>query len=85
MKDFKYILKAKDGIHARPAGVLVQNAAKFKSEITIKCKDKEGSAKKLFALMKLGAKMGDEIIVIFDGEDEALAFDTIKKFIEENF
>lgn len=85
MVEFKYTLKAKDGIHARPAGVLVQKAAAFKSDITIKCKDKEGSAKKLFSLMKLGAKMNDEITVVVEGEDEAVAADTMKQFIGENF
>ncbi|MCR5763793.1 MAG: HPr family phosphocarrier protein [Treponema sp.] len=85
MKTFEYTLKAADGIHARPAGVLVKEAAKFKSDITVACKGKEASAKKLFALMKLGAKQNDVITVTVSGEDEDEAFNAVSAFIGENF
>jgi phosphocarrier protein HPr len=85
MKEFKYTIKAADGIHARPAGVLVNNALKYKCDITMKGNGKEASVKKLFALMKLGIKQNDEITVIFDGEDEEEAYTEITKNIGENY
>jgi phosphocarrier protein HPr len=85
MKEFKYSIKAADGIHARPAGVLVNAAMKYKCSIVMKAGDKEASVKKLFALMKLGVKQDDEITVIFDGEDEDDAYNEITKNIGENY
>ena len=35
MKSFNYTIKDAQGIHARPAGVLVKEAGRFKSDITI--------------------------------------------------
>ena len=51
MKQFAYTIKDENGIHARPAGQLVQAAKAYQSEITITSGDKSASAKKLFALM----------------------------------
>lgn len=85
MKEFKYIIKAADGIHARPAGVLVNTAMKYKCDITMKANDREASVKKLFALMKLGIKQNDVITVVFNGEDEEDAYKEITKNIGENY
>lgn len=85
MKEFNYTIKAEQGLHARPAGLMAQKAMSFKSEITIKANDKEASAKKLFAIMKLGVKQGNTINVVFDGEDEEEAYATLTAFIGENF
>lgn len=85
MKEFNYTIKAESGLHARPAGLMAQKAMTYKSEITIKANGKEASAKKLFAIMKLGVKQSDSINVVFDGEDEDEAYSAITAFIGENF
>jgi phosphocarrier protein len=85
MKKFTYTIKAEDGIHARPAGVLVNVALKYKCDITMKANGKEASVKKLFALMKLGVKKNDTITVTFYGEDEEAAYKEITKNIGENY
>ena len=36
MKEFKYVIKDEQGIHARPAGILVKAIAKKTSDIKIK-------------------------------------------------
>lgn len=84
MKKFEYVIKDNLGIHARPAGIIVKEAAKFSSNITIQKGEKSVDAKKLFALMSLGVKNADTIIVTFDGEDEEAAYETIKTLIETN-
>lgn len=84
MKNFEYEIKDKLGIHARPAGIIVKEAQKFNSNITIQKGEKEVDAKKLFALMSLGVKNSDTISVTFDGEDEDVAYDAIKKVIIAN-
>ena len=45
MKEIKAIVKNKVGLHARPAALFVQTAAKFKSDIKVSCQDQ--SEKKL--------------------------------------
>ena len=42
MKEIKYVVSDPQGIHARPAGVLVKTAAGFKSKITITKGEKSG-------------------------------------------
>ena len=50
MKEFSFTVKAADGLHARPAGILVKEAGKFSSDITMFFNGKEGSVKKLFEI-----------------------------------
>lgn len=45
---------------------------------------KSGDCKKIFAVMGLGVKNGNEVTITFDGEDEEAAFEAISKFMQEN-
>lgn len=85
MKEFEFTVKAADGLHARPAGILVKEAAKFSSDITMSFNGKDASVKKLFALMKLGVKQGDTVKVTASGADEAEAIKAVETFMGENF
>ncbi len=84
MKEFKYIIKDKEGIHARPAGLLVKAAAVFPCTVTICKGEKEVDAKRIFGVMGLGAKCGEEITIKADGEKEEEAIKELSKFLEEN-
>ena len=84
MKEFTYTITDSDGIHARPAGLLVKEAAKFKSQITISSNGKEADAKRIFAVMGLGIKQGDAVTIRIDGDDEDSAYNEIKTLIEQN-
>lgn len=46
MVSFNYVIKDELGIHARPAGLLVKEAGKLGSTITICKGEKKGDAKK---------------------------------------
>ena len=83
MKQFSYIIKDKAGIHARPAGLLVKEASKYTSEITLMTKGKTADAKKIFSVMSLSAKSGDEIKINIFGQDEVSAEKGMKSFLEE--
>ena len=86
MQDFKYIIKDEQGIHARPAGLLVNEAKKYTSSIIDKKGDKKADLKKgVLGLMSLAIKKGEEIEVVFEGDDEEYARNEISKFITENF
>lgn len=84
MKEFNFKVKDELGIHARPAGKLVKTAVEFESEITIECREKTGDAKRIFAVMGLGVRCGDEITFRIEGSDEDEAREKILAFLEEN-
>lgn len=85
LKSFKYKIKDADGIHARPAGLLVREAGKFSSEIFIEKEGKKGDAKGIFSVMGLSVKCGDEVLVTIEGDDEDQAFSVLESFFKENF
>ena len=84
MKEFIYKISDENGIHARPAGMLVKKAAEFESKITIEKGDRNADAKKIFSVMTLGAKLGDEITVKADGTDENAAIEAMGELLKEN-
>lgn len=84
MKTFSYTIKDELGIHARPAGLLVKEASKFESAVKIKKGEKEADAKRIFGVMGLGVKCGDEVTVSVDGADEDDAIAALEAFFSEN-
>lgn len=84
MKEFKYTIRDPEGIHARPAGLFVKMAAGFASDIKISKDGKTVDAKRIFAVMGLGAKKGHEIVVTAEGADEAEAIEQLEMFLREN-
>ena len=86
MKSFEYTIKDELGIHARPAGILVKAIAKKTSDIKIKKAGdtREVNAKSIMAVMSLGVKQGNEVIITAEGEDEEDAIAEIQKVLEEN-
>ena len=83
MTQFTHIIKDEIGMHARPAGLLAKTAKPFASKITVTTHEKTVDATKLMALMTLGAKYGDELVIAADGADEADAIATLKEFVEK--
>lgn len=83
MKSFNYVITDEVGIHARPAGLLVKEAKKYESTVTIVKGDRKADASKLMMLMSLGVKCGEEITVEAEGPDEDAAAAGMKKFFEE--
>lgn len=71
------------GFHARPAALFVKEAGAFKSEITVKCKGKEISAKSMLGVLSLGMQSGDPVTLEIDGPDEAEAVARFEKFFVE--
>lgn len=53
MKEFKYVITDKEGIHARPAGALVKAAASFPCSVTIAKDGKAVDAKRILELWDL--------------------------------
>ena len=73
MKEFKYVITDPEGIHARPAGILVKQAAGYQSTVKIAKGEKSADAKRIFGVMGLGVKTGEEVTITVEGADEEKA------------
>ncbi|MBQ8546244.1 MAG: HPr family phosphocarrier protein [Clostridia bacterium] len=83
MKEFKFVIKDKNGLHARPAGTITSVAKTFSSKINVICGEKQADAKRLLSLMSLGAVVGKELHFEISGEDEDKASEALEKVCKE--
>jgi len=79
VEQMRYTITDPSGIHARPAGLLVQAARAHASTITIRCRDRQADCKKLLQLMQMDIQCGDEIIVTAEGDDAADALEELEQ------
>ncbi len=77
-----YRITSENGLHARPATVLVSTAVKFKSDTFIIHNGKRVDMKSIMGVMSLGIYCGDTITFEITGEDEA---ECMKKINEMMF
>lgn len=85
MKTIEFVIQSAVGMHARPAGMLVNTVNGFQSVVQVEFKDKKADARKLFALMKLGAKQNDKICITIDGADEEKSAAAIQEVLQKYF
>ncbi len=78
-------IRNRAGIHARPAALIVQTAAKFKSKILLEKNGSSINAKSIMGIITLGAGFGAVLKLRTDGEDEAAAADAIASLFERKF
>ncbi|PBB06243.1 MULTISPECIES: phosphocarrier protein HPr [Salimicrobium] len=79
-KTFK--VTSADGVHARPATVLVQNAGKYESDINLHYKEKSVNLKSIMGIMSLGIPAGAEIKITAEGDDEQEAVDHLTQTMQ---
>lgn len=80
-----FVIKNRLGMHARPAALFVQEAAKFKSQILVVKEGLEVNGKSVMGLMLLAAEGGSKLTIKADGPDEAAALDAISKVFDRKF
>lgn len=73
----KVIIKNPTGLHLRPAGILCNEAVKYKSKIYFKYGDNEANAKSVLSVLGSCIKCGTELEFICDGVDEKEALAAI--------
>lgn len=78
MKTFTYTIRDKEGVHARPAGIVVAEAKKYASNATITHKGRTTDLKRIFGVMGLCIKFGEEITINVTGPDEETAAEAIE-------
>jgi phosphocarrier protein len=84
MKSFTYVIKDKEGIHARPAGVVVAEDKKYASAVSIENKGKKADLKRIFGVMSLCVKSGEEVKITCEGADEEAASAALETVFKEN-
>lgn len=84
MKEFEYTITDAMGLHARPAGLLVKEAKKYGSRITLYADGKECDATRLMSLMAMCVKCGTLVRISVEGEDEQLCSEKLKSFFDNN-
>ncbi|MGZ3581462.1 MAG: HPr family phosphocarrier protein [Ktedonobacterales bacterium] len=73
------------GLHARPASLFVQTAARFKSRITVTCNGKAADARRILEVLQLGAESGAVLQVRAEGENAAEAIDALETLVANRF
>jgi phosphocarrier protein len=85
MPSRKVTIQNRDGLHLRPAGLLVKEAARFRSDIFVSRNGFEVNAKSIMGVTMLAAEAGSEIEIRAEGEDAAEALDALTALIESGF
>lgn len=65
------IVMLRQGLHARPAALLAQRAKSFAAPITLIAHGRSANARSVVAIMTLGVRHGDELIIQAQGADAA--------------
>ncbi len=77
MAEKTFTITSPEGVHARPATILVQNASKFSSDINMEYNGKSVNLKSIMGVMSLGIPAGAQIKVTADGPDAEEALTSI--------
>jgi phosphocarrier protein HPr len=73
------------GLHARPASLFVQTAARFKSQITVTCNGKAADARRILEVLQLGAESGAVLQVRAEGDDAPDAINALETLVASRF
>ncbi|HAS74996.1 MAG TPA: phosphocarrier protein HPr [Clostridiales bacterium UBA8960] len=85
MKRFEFDLENAHGLHARPAGLMVETCSTFNSDINIYKGDVKVNGKSMLGVLMLAASKGDALAIEIEGDDELKALDAIKTLINSHF
>src|SRR6266516_1921315 len=73
------------GLHARPASLFVQTAARYEANIRAVGRGKEADATSIFGVLSLGMRQGDIITIRARGEAAAAAIEALSELVRVNF
>ena len=73
------------GLHARPAAMLVTEAARFEAEVYFTKEGLRVNGKSIMGVMMLAAEAGSELTIEASGPDEAQAVEALANVIAAGF
>ncbi len=79
------VVKNSAGLHARPAALLVKQAARFNAEFFIYMYGYRVNGKSILGVMTLAAEKGAELELELSGPDEKEALEAIVDLFERGF
>lgn len=75
----------KVGLHARPASLFVQTAARYKAAIQVECNERRADAKRILQVLQLGAEYGAQLHIHAEGDDAAEAVAALGELVANRF
>jgi len=81
----EFTIRNRQGLHARPAAMLVKLCNTFQSEIWVEKGDEQVNGKSIMGLMMLAANHGAMVKVTAEGPDAESAVEKIGGLIESGF
>lgn len=72
-----------NGLHARPATILVNAVTNFRSDITIESNGRQANLKSIMGVMSLGIYSGDTVKITAVGEDQEQAMAKVMSVLGE--
>ena len=85
MINHKLIVQNSLGLHARPAGHIVNIASAAQSSVELLYLDQRVNAKSILNLMMLAINPGEEVSFIIDGSDEQKVADELTELFNNKF
>lgn len=79
------VITNKVGLHARPARLLVQTAAQYQAKVQVLRGDRTANAKSIIGVLKLGAVLGDTLILQAEGDDAEQAIHALAELVQRKF
>lgn len=79
------VIQNRNGLHARPAAMLVKVSSRFRAEIWIEKDGERVNGKSIMGLMMLAAGKGSKLNLIAEGADADRAIDELQQLIESRF
>lgn len=85
MKSFTYTIKDAEGVHARPAGIICKACKKMApNKVTITKGGEAVDCSKIFAVMALCIKCGEEVTFTVEGPDEDAKIVELQELVTSN-
>lgn len=79
------IVTNKLGVHARPAGMIVDITGQAKSAVSIEFDGAKANAKSILNVMMLAIPAGSEVKFYIDGVDETLVAEQLENLFNDHF
>lgn len=79
------LVRNPQGIHARPAYLIAETAARFRSRVEIIKNSESIDAKSIISLLTLGATCGTELVIQVTGQDSREAISELVGLFETGF
>ena len=77
------VVTLRQGLHARPAALLAQRAKSFGAQAKLSAHGRTANARSVVAIMALGVRQGDEVLIQASGTDAAQSVAGLAAGIEE--